>query len=210
MLLISDNSATDVVLRQAGGPAAVTRAVRDLGIEGLRVDRSILRLLADLGGVTAIPPNEEFSIDRYREVARGVSDEQRRRSADRFSVDPRDTTTPAAMVALLQAIWDGTRLSPASRDLLIDIMRRCQTGNARLKGLLPPGTVVAHKTGSLSESASDVGVVYLPDGAGHVIVAAYVKDGPSSRTADRERALAHAARAVHDYFLFNPATSGTK
>jgi beta-lactamase class A len=158
--------------------------------------------------VTAIPPNEDFPIDRYREASRGISDEQRRRFAERFSVDPRDSTTPEAMVALLRAIWDGKQLSPARRDLLLDIMRRCRTGNARLKGLLPPGTVVAHKTGSLSQSASDVGIIYLPDGAGHVITAAYTKDS-AGETAERERALAHAARAVYDFFLFSPAATGT-
>jgi beta-lactamase class A len=203
MLLISDNSATDVVLRQAGGPAQVTRSIRDLGIEGMRIDRSILRLLGDAQGVSAIPPNEDFSIDRYREVERGISDEQQRRFAERFRVDPRDTTTPEAMVALLDAIWAGNNLSGNSRELLVDIMRRCRSGKARLKGLLPPGTEVAHKTGTLAQSASDVGIVFLPDGAGHVIVAAYVKDSPGE-DADRERALAHAARAVYDFFLFSP------
>jgi beta-lactamase class A len=203
MLLISDNSATDVVLRQAGGPAAVTRGIRDLGIEGLRVDRTILRLIADLGGVTAIPPNEDFGIDRYREVSRGIPEEQRRRFAERFSVDPRDSTTPAAMVTLLRAIWDGRALSPASREVLLDVMRRCRTGDTRLKGLLPPGTVVAHKTGSIAQSVSDVGIVSLPDGAGHVVTVAYVKDSPGE-TAERERALAQAARAVYDFFLFSP------
>ena len=186
MLLISDNSATDVVLRQAGGPQAVTKAVRDLGIEGMRIDRSTLRLIADVSGVTAIPPNEDFGIERYREVSRGVSEDQRRRFAERFSVDPRDTTTPEAMVGLLRAIWDGKTLSPTSRDLLLDIMRRCQTGTTRLEGLLPPGTVVAHKTGSIAQSVSDAGIVYLPDGAGHVTTVAYVEDSPGE-TAERER-----------------------
>lgn len=207
MLLISDNSATDVVLRQAGGPAEVTGAMRRLGIEEMRIDRSILRLLGDAAGVTAIPPNDDFPIDRYREVARGVGDEQRRKFAERFLVDPRDTTTPRAMVALLEAIWHGRVLGPASRDLLLDIMRRCRTGEARLKGLLPPDTVVAHKTGSVTQSASDVGIIYLPDGAGHVVTAAYVEDSPGEG-ADRERALAQAARAVYDFFLFNPTAAG--
>src|SRR5881396_11447 len=53
MLLISDNSATDIVLRTAGGPAEVTARMRALGggVEGIRVDRPTVRLIADWAGL---------------------------------------------------------------------------------------------------------------------------------------------------------------
>jgi beta-lactamase class A len=82
-------------------------------------------------------------------------------------------------------------------------MYRCETGENRLKGLLPPQTAVAHKTGSLGIGvANDVGIIDLPGGAGHVIVAAFVKEskGPVQR---QELGIAQVARAVHDYFVFN-------
>jgi beta-lactamase class A len=81
-------------------------------------------------------------------------------------------------------------------------MGRCQTGNARIKGFLPPGTDVAHKTGSLGATATDdVGYVTLPDNAGHIAIAVFV--GPSTQqTAERDQTIAHISRAIYDYFLF--------
>src|SRR5947209_407053 len=51
MLIESDNSAADLVLRLAGGPAAVTARMRSLGIRELRVDRSTIQLFFDLLGL---------------------------------------------------------------------------------------------------------------------------------------------------------------
>lgn len=206
MMLISDNSATDVLLRQAGGPAAVTESVRRLGVEGLRVDRSTLRLIADWLGVTTIPESEQVSNAWFDDLLSKVSEEERRRRATLFDGDPRDTSTPDAMAGLLEAVWKGSGLRPSSRDLLVDIMRRCETGEARLKGLLPAGTVVAHKTGTIGGTTNDVGIVYLPDDAGHVVVAAFVKESRVEVPA-RERVIAHAARAIYDFFLFSPEVS---
>ena len=92
-------------------------------------------------------------------------------------------------------------------DLLLDIMRRCRTGDARLKGLLPADTVVAHKTGTIGGTTNDVGIITLPDGAGHVAIAVFVKASDKD-AASRERAIAEIARAVHDYFLFQPTHTG--
>jgi beta-lactamase class A len=55
MLLISDNSATDLVLRAAGGAEAVNGRLRELGITDIRVDRPTIRLIADWSGVD-LPP----------------------------------------------------------------------------------------------------------------------------------------------------------
>ncbi len=55
-LVISDNSAADVLLREAGGPEAVTARMKSLDLSGIRVDRSTARrLLADWGGVSWCP-----------------------------------------------------------------------------------------------------------------------------------------------------------
>jgi beta-lactamase class A len=85
----------------------------------------------------------------------------------------------------------------------LDIMRRCRTGEARLRGLLPEGTEIAHKTGTIGGTANDVGIITLPDNAGHVVIAAFVKSSQKEVPA-RERAIAEIARAVHDFFLFQP------
>lgn len=61
MLLISDNNATDVMLRTAGGAEAVTARMRALGIEGVNVNRSTAQLIADWIGATDLPPEDRWN-----------------------------------------------------------------------------------------------------------------------------------------------------
>jgi beta-lactamase class A len=85
--------------------------------------------------------------------------------------------------------------------VLLDIMARCRTGSARLKAMLPLGTPIAHKTGTLNGLGNDVGVVTLPDGRAFSIAVFVMKDGKGRET--RDRIMAEAARAAYDYFLFS-------
>lgn len=206
MLLISDNSATDMVLKAAGGSVAVTARMRDLGINGIDVNRPTLNLIADWVGITDLPPETDLRPSMYREWFGGISEEDRERAAAAFDADPRDTATPEAMARLLKLIWDGDALSEESTTLLLDIMRRSTTGTGRIKGMLAPRTEVAHKTGTIGGTTNDVGIITLPDGAGHVVAVLFVKES-TREVEERERAIAHIARAIHDYFLFNPAVN---
>ena len=81
-------------------------------------------------------------------------------------------------------------------------MLRCETGENRIKGLLPPDTRVMHKTGTLGIGvANDVGIIQLPENAGNVVAAIFVKESKAD-PATQERAIAQIARAAYDYFLF--------
>ena len=206
MMLISDNSATDVCLRLAGGPEAVTARMREIGISSIDVNRSTARLIADWIGITQVPAESEWSLTLFRTLSEAVKPEERKAAATRFDADPRDTATPEAMVRLLERIYRKDLLKPESAELLLDIMRRCRTGEARLKGMLPLGTEVAHKTGTIGGSTNDVGIITLPDDAGHVAIAVFVKSSEKDVSA-RERTIAEVARAVHDFFLFQPRAS---
>jgi beta-lactamase class A len=203
MLLISDNSATDILLREAGGPEAVTARMRALGISGIDVNRPTALLIADWSGVKHVPPQNEWSPETWHKLLSGVPEAEARNAAADFDKDPRDTSTPEAMTALLARIWrkDPELMKPESAELLLDIMRRCQTGEARLRGILPEGTQVAHKTGSIGGTTNDVGIVTLPQDAGHVAIAVFVKSS-ARPVAVRERGIAEIARAAHDFFLF--------
>jgi beta-lactamase class A len=201
MLLISDNSATDVVLREAGGGEAVTARMRALGIEGIRVDRPTSLLIGDFLGVRELPEDGNVSLEEFRRLSEEVSPEEREEAAKGFDTDPRDTSTPEAMARLLEMIWRGEALNRGSSDLLLDIMRRSTTGQERIKGILPPGTEVSHKTGTIGGTTNDVGIMYLPDDAGHVVLVVFVKES-TRPVPERERAIAQVSRAVYDYFLF--------
>ena len=203
MMMISDNSAADLCLSKTGA-ANVTARMRSLGIDGIRLDRSCQELILDYGG---------RDTERLKDLARDDLREALRRDAsprtlevrfaadDRFAADPRDTATPNAMVALLDRIWRGEAVDRAASDAMLDLLKRCRTGENRLRGLLPAATDVAHKTGTIGGVVNDVGIIYLPDGAGHLAVAVMSKRtrAPSDTV---ERAIAHVARYAYDYFLF--------
>jgi beta-lactamase class A len=201
MLLISDNTATDLVLDRAGGARAVTARMRSLGIDGIDVNRPTVELIADWLGIAPLPDPATLTPARFRELSEAVSDEGREAAGRRFDADPRDTATPDGMVRLLERLWRREALGADSTELLLDIMRRCRSGEGRLKGLLPAGTVVAHKTGTIGATTNDVGIITLPDGTGEVAIAVFVK-GSDRPVPERERAIAEIARSVHDYFLF--------
>lgn len=201
MLLISDNSATDLCLRHAGGGSAVTQRMTDIGVDGLQVNRPTLMIIADWVGVENVPGDDERDPRKYGELFESVPEEKRDEAREAFNKDSRDTSTPRAMATLLEKIWKGEILSKDSSVLLVDIMERCETGLDRLKGILPEGTVVAHKTGTIGGTTNDVGIITLPHDAGHVIVAAFIKESELP-VAEREKAIAEVARAAHDYYLF--------
>ncbi len=204
MLLISDNSATDLTLTAAGGPGAVNARMAELRIDGLSVDRPTSVLIGDYSGVDT-PEDGRISLSEFRGLAGDVTATDRAAARETFATDPRDTSTPRAMAHLLAMTWAGKALGSKNTEVFKDIMLRVQTGTGRIKGVLPPGTPVGHKTGTIGGTTNDVGYIYLPDGAGHVITVVFVKD--SERPVPvREAAIAQISRAIYDYFLFNPGT----
>jgi beta-lactamase class A len=86
---------------------------------------------------------------------------------------------------------------------MIRIMQSTTTGHMRLRGLLPPGTVVAHKTGTtatylgLNGATNDVGVITLPRDRGRLAIAVYVK-GSTRDDAARDHIIAMVAKAAFD------------
>jgi beta-lactamase class A len=181
--------------------------MRELGVDGLRVDRPTVRLIGDWIGVKNLP-GDDTPPDQFRALTAAVTPEERKAAGAAFDVDPRDTATPEAMATLLRKIWRKEALSPASSELLLDIMRRCQTGQARIRGMLPPETEVMHKTGTIGGTTDDVGIVTLPDNAGHVVLAVFVKQSKTPGEPS-EKAIAQVSRAVYDYFLYNPGPVST-
>jgi beta-lactamase class A len=200
MLLVSDNSATDLLLSLAGGPQAVTGRMRSLGLADMVVNRPTVRLIADSTGYS-LPPEEEWRPEMSKKLYDGTTKESRKNAAQKFLDDPRDTTTPESMISLIEKTHRREALSPENTSLLFEILERCQTGRNRIRGFLLPDTVVAHKTGTIAGTASDVGRITLPDGAGHVAVAIYLK-GMDKEAGEKERTIAQISRAIYDFFLF--------
>ncbi|MCL5779104.1 class A beta-lactamase [Limibaculum sp. FT325] len=199
MITESDNTATDTLIGLAGGPAAVTENLRRLGITDFRVDRTTGEIIGEFYGLPG-PATMKVATEAFvtrPELLTIMGD----RNLD-FEADPRDHATPLAMLQLLLAIDSGTAMSAESRDFLLDVMSRTRTGAGRLKGLLPRGTPVAHKTGTIGGVANDVGYITLPDGR-RFAIAVFTKSSETPE-ADRDRAVAEIARSLFDYFYLVP------
>jgi len=202
MLQYSDNVATDIVLDMAGGAQAVTGMMRDLNFD-IRVHRPTSVLIMHSVGRTDVSEDALMSKREYEEALDQDFDlADLEALAKSLDSDPRDTATPRAMTQLLAGIWRRELLSEASSKLLIDIMYGTKTGRGRLKGMLPPGTQVSHKTGTIGMTTNDVGIIDLPHGAGHLAVTVFIKSSRIPDYADREPVIAQIARALHDYFMF--------
>jgi beta-lactamase class A len=166
MMDVSDGTACDVLLRLAGGPAAVTQYIHSLGVN---------------------------------EMAVGVS-----QKAMTPKSRNRNWATPKGALELLRALQQGDALSQPDKALLLQFMAESRTGPGRIKGLLPPGTVVSHKTGSsgtvngYTAATNDIGIVNLPNGK-HLAIAVFVYQARATEAAS-ERIIAEIARAAWDLY----------
>jgi beta-lactamase class A len=202
MLVISDNSAADVVLREAGGPAAVTARMKTLGLSGIRVDRSTALLISAFQGVTNLPPESEWNRNIWDPLYNAVPQREHMQARRTETRSPLDSATPDDMTQLLTRLWKRDLLSPKSTTFLIGILNRCETGKTRIKGMLPDGTAVAHKTGSLGGVVNDVGIVTLPGDAGHMALSVFTKASNKQEEVS-EKAVAEVSRTIYDFFVFN-------
>ena len=107
-----------------------------------------------------------------------------------------------AIATLLTSLQRGELLQPRQRDLLWGFMTRSRPGERRLRGNLPPGTPVVSKSGTHSGGASvnDVGVITLPDGAGHLAIAVLIT-GSKWTPYRQEDVIAAIARAAFDAYV---------
>jgi len=147
-------------------------------------------LLGSVGGPNALTRYVRTIGDRVTRLDRTEPDLN---SAD--PGDPRDTTTPAAMLADLRRLLLGNALTSSSRAQLLGWMRGCTTGSEKLRAGVPSDWRVGDKTGMGAHgSTNDVGILW-PPGRAPVLVAAYLTDTDAA-VADRNAALARVAQVI--------------
>ncbi len=112
--------------------------------------------------------------------------------------DPRDTTTPAAMLGLMHGLLVGNILSPPSRARLAGWMEGATTGLDRLRAGFPAGWRAGDKTGTANSANNDLAIAW-PPGRAPILVASYI-DAPAPSHAERNAAHAAVARAISAAF----------
>ena len=205
MVARSDNTAVETLFRIGGEGPAIAARMRKWMVEGIRVDRSERQCGLDRNGVEHYPPPAEWRDAAINALIAGTPPATRYQATQRFLTDPRDTGTPDGTVRLLAKVFRGEIFSKRSTALLIEILKATTTFPTRLKGLLPPGTVVAHKTGStetvngFTAATNDSGVIYLPGDRGQLAISVYIK-ASTRDDASRDRIIAHMSRAAFDFY----------
>jgi beta-lactamase class A len=128
-----------------------------------------------------------------------------------WDVQYQNWATPVAAVDLLSYVAQqnaGEVDQSGGEFLLISDMKNAVTGPNRLRGQLPKGTVVAHKTGTsgtrdgITPATNDIGVIDLPNG-NHLVIAVFVSDSPADEKT-REGVIACIAKAAWDEWGQNP------
>jgi beta-lactamase class A len=120
-------------------------------------------------------------------------------------VQYKNWTTPTAMAQLLIKFACDSILSKTSKDFLWNVMTSTVTGPGRIKGELPGGTIVAHKTGSsgtnekgVAAATNDAGIITLPNGK-HIAIVVLIKDSRDDEKT-RDRIITEIAKAAFDYY----------
>ena len=141
MIVLSDNTATNLILQRIGGNA-VNQRMASLGLTHTRVMRKILgdgsKLKSEVSGVTdegARPENKKWGIGR---------------------------SSPREMVSLLEKLYRGELVNKAASEEMIEILKRQRDRNGIGRDM--KDVTIASKSGALEHLRSDVGIIYSKSG----------------------------------------------
>ena len=118
-----------------------------------------------------------------------------------WDVQFKNACSPTAMIQLLDILNKGTALKKPTNDFLWKTMLETTTGMKRLKGLLPAGTPVAHKTGTsdtkegITAATNDAGIIVLPNGQKLAVVVFLMNS--TANEAAREATIAQIAKLAY-------------
>lgn len=173
-LIESDNAANDKLLQQVGGVDAVADMLARKNLTGIRMGADEKNLQAKIAGLTWSP---ELGIGgNFKEARSRLPDAVRDAAMDAYLDNPLDGATPAGLAQALMVLKRGELLSPEATETFLSTMSEARTGPRRLKGGLPAGWTIAHKTGTGQDwrggsiGINDVAVLTAPDGRAYAVV----------------------------------------
>ena len=188
MMSVSDNTATDLLFDRVG-KSRIEGTMDRLGLSSIRVPFDIREMLMELVDMDHTQPGGYEELRTRLRLSAG--------SGGRSMVpEQADRATPADICRLLELIESRAILDADSCAAIIELLKRIQSAT-RIPGLLPKGTVVAHKTGSYRRLRNDVGIVYAPKGA--YTVALFARELPRDNI-DDDGALARISLAIYEEF----------
>ncbi|TAE28222.1 MAG: class A beta-lactamase, subclass A2 [Candidatus Kapaibacterium sp.] len=160
-------------------------------------------LLRLLGGPHVV--ERYFAKNNFTDIAIKINEETMQNNWD---LQFQNWTTPKAANHVLASFYGNKNkfLSAKSHSFIWKVMKQTETGKDRLKGQLPSGTVVAHKTGwsgankdGITAAVNDIGIVFLPNGQ-HFFISVFVTNSKEDFKTN-EKIIADVAKAAWDYFV---------
>lgn len=202
MIIISDNTATDMNVALLGGPLVIESFMHELGLNDIYLKMDCKTLLKGL-----FPPeiqNQPLEVihewSNHNDVVRdGVT----------FSRGPdNDVSTAKAMSTLIYKLFKGEIVEGDIHTELMTILYKQQL-NQRLPRFLPAGVEFAHKTGTIGGFYNDAGVMTINENS-HAIVTMFtswndqaVWNKPQERyqrVYEVESAIGKVGRLVYDHY----------
>lgn len=148
-------------------------------------------MLATLGGPKGLTAYARFLGDTVTRLDR-IEPELNEALPD----DPRDTTSPAAMLSNIRMLTAGNILRPASREQLIAWLIGNKTGDARLRAGLPRDWRVGDKTGTGERgTANDVAAIWSSPDRAPMFITVYLT-GDASDSKHQSATIASVASAI--------------
>jgi beta-lactamase class A len=187
MMAISDNSATDIILKQIGGPKAVYKFLQQNDLSDIIISRSLQQIYSDSSGLKSWPDDTALTLKTRRILLDQIDDATKIEAYGVFYNDIRDTATPLSMATLLTKLHKKELLNAEYSKMLLDVMEKA--AYSHLKKLLPKDVKIASKTGTWWDDKSsgkkyhytnEVAIITLPDNHGHLAMAIYIKSDNSS------------------------------
>ena len=202
VLVESDNTAADVLMKRIGGPGAVTAWLDARRVPEVRIDRYERELQCQAHGMPSFRPAWRTPA-AFTAAREAVAPAVRSAAQRRYMSDPRDTATPRGMVEFLRMLDRAELVEPASTRLAVELMARPNSRRPRrIRAGLPNGAFLAHRSGSsgadlgISTAHNDVGIFRLPDRRAYAL--AVFLSGSTLDAPGRDAVIADVARAVVD------------
>jgi beta-lactamase class A len=158
-------------------------------------------LLDLLGGTKTV--NDYFQEKGYKDISILATEAEMHKD---WPTQFLNWITPHESNKILNAFYGEELLSKQSTGFLWKIMTKTATGKKRIKGQLPEGTVVGHKTGSsgtnekgITAAVNNIGIVSLPNGK-HFSISVFVSNS-TEKLETNEKIIADISKLAWDYFL---------
>ncbi len=207
MIIISDNTATDINVGLLGGTQVIEDAMHALGLTDIAFKMNCKDLLKYL-----FPP--EIRDLPIEEIEAWEAEHQLERDGVVFQRTPdNNVSTPVAMTKLVTMLYKGEIVEGDAQEAMMDILYKQQL-NQRLPRFLPQNVPFAHKTGTIAGFVNDSGIMTIAED-NHVAVTAFTiwDDAPLwhqpearwQRVFEVESAIGKFGKIIYDHYSGNSA-----